>query len=116
MARAPGKVHIVVYEGLAYGPLLIRCLDASGAAVDLTGYTAHAEIRENASGAVKLDLAPTISDATAGEITISRTDEQTDGAAAGKWKWDLVLENPSGDLIGPIVEGNASIISPITQP
>ena len=116
MARAPGKVHIVVYEGLAYGPLVIRCLDENGAGVDLTGFSAHAEVRENASGAVKLDLAPTISDATAGEITISLTDEQTDGAAAGKWKWDLVIENAAGDLIGPIVEGNASIISPITQP
>jgi hypothetical protein len=84
--------------------------------VDLTGYSAHAEIRENASGAVKLDLAPTIPDPTSGQVVISLTDEQTDGASAGKWKWDLILENSSGDLIGPIAAGNASIISPITQP
>lgn len=116
MARAPGKVHIVVYAGLSFGPLTIRCLDGNGAPVSLTGYTPYAQVRDPDTGTLKLDLSPVISDAADGEITMNPSDEDTTGAGLGKWKWDLILENPSGDLIGPIVEGNASILAKISKP
>jgi hypothetical protein len=115
MARAPAPVHIIIYEGLSYGPHIITCLDSAGAPVDLTGYTPYAQVRDPDTGTLKLDLAPVVSDAAAGQITMNPSDEDTTDAPHGKWKWDLILKDSSDNLFGPIVAGNASILAKISQ-
>lgn len=115
---SPANFTLSIFQGITFGPLLIQAKDASGAAVNLTGYTPEAEIRKAKGRTAELirDLAPVVSNAAGGEIRIALTDEQTAALPAGRFEWDLVLLKADGTRLGPYVAG-AAIVSPIvTQP
>ncbi len=85
--------------------------------VDLTGFTAKAEVKRNSTSDVILDLNPSVTDAANGEITIpaiSTTDTQ-DMEDVGTFQWDLVLSS-SGERVGVFVKGPFVITDNITQP
>ena len=88
--------------------LSFSCKDENGAAVNLTGYTARAEVRPTVSSeTVTLDLAPTIPTPSNGIISVSIADEVTALIEPGAYVWGLVLETDAGGVIpiesGPIV-------------
>lgn len=106
----PAPYTLIVYKGSTFGP--IRFIAYSDVAhtttVDLTGWTAHMKIRERANGPVIYDLLPTITDGPGGEITAPAvTDEVTASSVfpRGNYVWDLMLEKPSGAVVGPFIEG-----------
>ena len=88
--------------------LSFTCKDEDGAAVNLTGYTARAEVRPTiSSSTITLNLAPTIPTPANGIISVSIADEVTALIEPGAYVWGLVLETPAGGVIpiesGPIV-------------
>lgn len=106
----PASYTLVAYKGSTFGPVrFIAYADVEHTTtVDLTGYTAHMKVRERANGPVVYDLVPTITDGPGGEITAPAvSDEITKGSAfpRGTYVWDLMLEKPSGAVVGPFIEG-----------
>ncbi len=90
--------------------------DVIVAVAPLTGWTALAMVRTNPQRHLILDLAPVITNATGGEITISLTDEETAAIETpGDYVWDLVLERPSGERLGPFIAGNFIITTANTR-
>jgi hypothetical protein len=88
--------------------LSFTCKDEAGDPVDLTGYTARAEVRPTiSSDTLTLDLAPTIPTPANGVISVSIADEVTATIEPGAYVWGLVLETPAGGVIpiesGPII-------------
>lgn len=88
--------------------LSFTCKDENGDPVDLTGYSARAEVRPTVSSEeVTLDLAPTIPTPANGIISVSIADEVTAAIEPGTYVWGLVLETPAGGVIpiesGPII-------------
>jgi len=85
--------------------------------VDLTGYTAGAVVRRNSLADVALDLNPSITNATNGEITIPAiTSAATrDLDFTGTFRWDLVLLNGALERFGPYVTGPFTVSDNITQ-
>lgn len=88
--------------------LSFTCKDEDGDPVDLTGFTARAEVRPTISSeTLTLDLAPTIPTPANGVISVSIADTVTAGIEPGAYVWGLVLETPSGGVIpiesGPII-------------
>lgn len=79
---------------------LRRVSDKNGVTVvrpmDLTGWTPHMQVRRD--GLTVIDLAPYTLLDTDGTITIRVPDEATQGLPAGAGAWDLLLEDPSGDV------------------
>ena len=79
---------------------LRRVTDKNGVTVvrpmDLTGWTPHMQVRRD--GLTVIDLAPYTLLDTDGTITIRVPDEATQGLPAGAGAWDLLLEDPSGDV------------------
>ena len=60
--------------------------DANGSALDLTGYTAIAQIRKSPSSSTSVSFTATfVSPRTTGQITISLTDTQTTALEAGRY-------------------------------
>jgi hypothetical protein len=114
----PATLNLTIRPGLTFGPVEITCKDAAGNPVDLTGWTAWAEVRRSQGESVILDLTPQITDAPAGKITLSKSREDTAGLriTGSKYFWDLILARPNGDRIGPIVAGTVQIVSTITRP
>ena len=88
--------------------LSFTCKDEDGAAVNLTGYTARAEVRPTiSSSTITLNLSPTIPTPANGIISVSIADEVTALIEPGAYVWGLVLETDAGGVIpiesGPIV-------------
>lgn len=88
-----------------------------GVVVNLTGFTAHAQARRIPDDTLLQNLAPTITNAAGGEITIPKfTDEQTLlFKPISNGKWSLVLENSTGDWLPAIVAGAYSVTTSVTR-
>lgn len=85
-------------------------------AVDLTDWLVWAYVKAAVGGALQLDLAPTVSSPTTGRVDLSMTDTETAALTAGTFVWDLILENPDGERIGPLFSGGFSVLRPVTDP
>lgn len=88
--------------------LSFTCKDEDGDAVNLTGYTARAEVRPTVSSStITLNLSPTIPTPANGIISVNIADEVTALIEPGAYVWGLVLVTPAGGVIpiesGPIV-------------
>ncbi len=113
----PASLAFTIYKGVTFGPVLITCTDSEGAPVDLTGWTAYATARLLAPGwPGEIDLAPSITNAAAGQITLGMTDDQTQALTTGKFGYDLVLQNPDGERLGPFLAGTISVFTLNTRP
>jgi len=110
------RLNLTIVKGITFGPLLINCKNAAGQPVDLTDWSVFAEVRVNPKAALAFSLEPEITEAAAGEITIGFTDEETQELPAGHYGWDLVLERPSGERLGPYVTGKLTVAPIYTQP
>ncbi len=84
--------------------------------VDLTGFTAQAQVRRNSTSDVMLDLNPSVTDPSNGEITIPgiSTSDTQDLENVGTFQWDLVLIS-GGERFGPFVKGPFVITDNITH-
>lgn len=112
----PARLNLTIRRGVTFGPIKITCKDGSGVAMNLTDWHAFAQVRKKPGQTVVLDLEPEITNPTAGEVTIGFTDEETASMTAGSFLWDFVLENPTGERLGPYLAGSCNISSIITQP
>ena len=77
---------------------VLTILNQAGTAVDITGATFYADVREIASKREVLDLTPAISgSADNGQVLISLTKAQTKTLRAGKgiYEWDLFMDRAS---------------------
>lgn len=112
----PANVPLTIYTGTTFGPVTLTCRDAEGVLVDLTGWTAYAEVRKTEGGPVIVDLEPVITDAGGGVVTLGLSKEDTAALPVGGYLWDILLQRPTGERLGPYVAGKVSIKKPITQP
>jgi hypothetical protein len=116
MARA--TLNLEIQRFVTFGPIQIVCKNASGVVVPLAGYQAFAEVRKDEKSSRILDLAPVIAaDDADGLITIPEIPWQlTDDLSPVIAQWDLILEDPNGKRLPPIVGGRININTPISQP
>ena len=83
--------------------------DSNGSALDLTSYTALAMIRKTYQSTTATTFTSTfVSPRTTGQITISLTDTQTAALEAGRYVYDLVITDTSGNKTR-VVEGIATV-------
>lgn len=83
--------------------------DSNGSALDLTSYTALAMIRKTYQSTTATTFTSTfVSPRTTGQITISLTDTQTAALEAGRYVYDLVITDASGNKTR-VVEGIATV-------
>ena len=83
--------------------------------IDLSAFTAEAQVRRTTKGEVLMDLAPTIS---TNEITLPAISKTVTDAIefTGNFRWDLVLvEIATGERTGPYAIGPFVISDNITQ-
>lgn len=90
---------------------------ASDHPVNLTGYTPEAQVRRSPLAAMLLDLNPSITDATTGEVTIPAipTTATTLITSFGTFYWDFILKSSGNERLGPFVKGSFTISDSITQ-
>ena len=83
--------------------------DSAGAALDLTNYTALGMIRKTYQSSTATTFTSAfVSPRTTGQITISLTDTQTAALESGRYVYDLVITDASGNKTR-VVEGIATV-------
>jgi hypothetical protein len=113
----PGTHNFTIYRGVEFGPKKFVFKDGAGTPVDLTGLEAKAVARKNVNGPEDINLAPEVTDAEAGEVTMAMPTDTVMTLPAGDFFWDMTFERVSdGGRIGPYVAGRLHVPTLNTRP
>jgi hypothetical protein len=112
---SPANYNIKSYQGATYDLSLTYSI--GGTAVNLTGYTAAMQVRENASSSATI-LSVTNGSGitlggTAGTILVSISASTMGAAAPGFYVYDLELN--SGSQVTRLIQGNFAIQAEVTR-
>lgn len=107
--------HLIVDQDSTFTAELTIYTDARYP-FDLTDYTATAQMRRTPTSANAVDFTTSIpAPYTSGRVTIALSDEQTADLKPGRWLYDVVVENESGQRFRAI-EGIITVNPSITRP
>tara|TARA_B100000902_G_scaffold60790_1_gene67903 strand:- start:3975 stop:4307 length:333 start_codon:yes stop_codon:yes gene_type:complete len=88
--------------------------DATGGILDLTGYSASAQIRKTYGSSTKVDFTTNTGTPSQGKVTMSLTDAQTSALESGRYVYDLNITS-GGGVTTRVVEGQAIITPGVTR-
>ena len=88
----------------------VSLTDSNGDILNLTGYTALAQVRKTYGSTTIAATFTTAIAAATGQLTLSLTDVQTAAMTSGRYVYDVVLTDSSGDKTR-VLEGQA-ILTP----
>ena len=95
MAVQPGTYNITLQRRADYS-VLLQFKDSSDAVIDLTGYTAYAQVWNEGRTTKYADFSIAYTNRTNGQITISLTDTQT-ATFIDELRYDVLLEDGDGN-------------------
>jgi len=113
MSIQPGQHNISIQRRADYD-LLLQFKDSAGAGIDLTGWTAYAQVWNRGRSTKYADFAVTYTDRTTGQISIALTDTQT-ATFPNEAFYDVLLEDSSG-LRNYYLEGIVYVSEGYTAP
>lgn len=105
----PFNLPLTVTKGITFGPVTFMFKQADASPFDLTDYKVFAYARRTKYAKEKIDLNPQITDAVNGTAVMQFTDEQTAVLMGGENGWDLILEAPTGERLGPYFAGKLKV-------
>lgn len=86
-----------------------------GTAINLTGYGARSQMRStHDSSSIALSFTASVSNASAGKITISATDSQTSAIEEGIYVYDVEMES-SGGVVTRLIQGRVTVTPEVTR-
>jgi len=92
----------------------INVNDGTGAAQNLTSYTAAAQMRKSYYSTTANSFTVSISNAGAGEITMAMTSANTANLTPGRYMYDLVMTSPA-NIKTRVVEGIVTVLPSVTR-
>tara|TARA_B110000503_G_scaffold23959_1_gene37637 strand:+ start:219 stop:551 length:333 start_codon:yes stop_codon:yes gene_type:complete len=105
--------NLYIDQGTDY-TITVDVTDSAGDILDLTDYTATAQIRKTYTSSSLSATFTTSIAAAAGQVTISLTDTQTSALEAGRYVYDLNIES-GGGVKTRVIEGQAVITPGVTR-
>ncbi len=106
-----------IKRGLTFLPVEITLTEDNDTPMNLSGFSVFADVCVSPAALASFSFNPTITSAASGIITLGEiTPGETMSLQAGDYTWDLVLENSSGQRLGPYVEGIVVVSSINTKP
>ena len=105
--------NLYIDQGTDYS-ITVDCTDSAGEILDLTGYTAAAQMRKTyESSSVSATFTTSIA-AADGQVTLSLTDTVTTALSPGRYVYDLVVTDGSS-ISTRVVEGQAIVTPGVTR-
>ncbi len=105
------KANLIIDQGTDYSTS-ITLTDEEENVIDLTGYTANAQIRKTYSSSNSVSFTTAIT-AAQGVIGLSLTDTQTANIVPGRYVYDVILT--TGNTTSRIVEGIVTVTPRVTR-
>lgn len=107
--------NLFVDAGTNYSNV-ITVASASGAPLDLTGYTVKSQMRKSYTSTTAYDFTCSVYDANNGLIRIQLSNSQSSAIPHGRYLYDLEITGPSPDLVKTrVIEGIVVVTPQITQ-
>lgn len=106
------KANLVIDQGTNFSTT-ISIANMDDEAIDLTGYTAAAQIRKHYSSSNSVNFGVSI-DAALGDLTLSLTPAQTNAMVPGRYVYDVEVMD-SSNVVSRIVEGLVTITPSVTR-
>lgn len=105
--------NIFIDQGTDFS-ITVDVTDTSGGALNMSGYSAAAQIRKTyGSSTVSSSFTTSIAEAS-GQVTLSLTDTQTTALESGRYVYDLNVTS-SGGQTTRVVEGQAIVTPGVTR-
>lgn len=89
--------------------------DSQGDAVNLTSYSASAQLRKSYYSTSANTLSATITGNSNGEITLSMTASNTALLTPGRYVYDLKITNSTDNVVTRVIEGIAVVLPSVTR-
>ena len=110
---AAGTYNFILEQGATFNRILT--LKENNSAMNLTNYTVASKMRStHDSSTVAGTFTCTISDATAGEITMQMTNSTTANIEEGMYVYDIEITNSAG-TVTRILEGTVTVNPEVTR-
>lgn len=94
--------------------ITVDVTDSAGDILDLSNYTASAQIRKTYTSSTVSETFSTTISALAGQVTLSLTDTQTAGLEGGRYVYDLNITGSEG-ITSRVIEGQAIVTPGVTR-
>ena len=105
--------NIFIDQGTDFS-ITVDVTDTSGSALNMSGYSASAQIRKTyGSSTVSSTFTTSIAEAT-GQVTLSLTDTQLSALESGRYVYDLNVTSGGGQTTR-VVEGQAIVTPGVTR-
>ena len=88
--------------------------DATGGILDLTGYSASAQIRKTYGSSTKVDFATSTGTPSQGKVNMSLTDAQTSALESGRYVYDII-QTASDGLKTRLIEGQLIVTPSVSR-
>lgn len=105
------KVNIVVDQGTTFNTTF-TVLDAYDTPIDFTSYTANSQMRKSYTSSTAYAFDVGLSNS--GIVTLSMSANTSGGITAGRYVYDVEVQNPSG-VRSRIVEGIVTVTPQVTR-
>lgn len=108
------KANLIINQGTDF-ITTVTVTDDSGNIVNLTGYTAHGQIRKHYTSTTAYDITVSFdADRTTGILYLEVYRETTATMEAGRYVYDVELTNAS-DVRSRLIEGIATVTPQVTR-
>ena len=88
--------------------------DGTNTIINLSGYTVAAQMRKSYYSTTANSFTTTITDASAGQITMTMTSANTSGLTPGRYVYDLLLTSGTG-VKTRVIEGIVTVMPSVTR-
>jgi hypothetical protein len=105
--------NLVIDQGTTYS-LTITVSDATGEAVNLTGYTLRSQLRKSYGATSYTAFTAASASPTTGELTISLTDTQTSALKSGRYVYDVEIVD-TNNAVTRVLEGIITVTPEVTR-
>mgnify|MGYP003704480047 CR=1 FL=1 len=106
------KANLLIDQGTTFNTV-IALTDENGDTFDLTTYTGRAEIRKHYTSTNAVSFGVTLGGNT-GTVTLSLTANQTSNMSAGRFVYDVELNDSSNNVVR-VLEGIVTVTPEVTR-
>ncbi len=106
------KANLIIDQGTTFSTIF-NLADDDGDPIDLTGYTAEADIRKHYSSSNSQSFVIALG-GQSGTITLSLSANQTSNMTAGRYVYDVELIN-TYNVVSRVMEGIITITPQVTR-
>ena len=107
------RADIIIDQGTTFSTV-VTVTDTDGDVVDLTGYSANAQIRKHHTSSSVTKTFTIANGGTNGQLTLSLPFSNTAAITAGRYVYDVEVESGSGTR-SRVVEGIVTVTPEVTK-